>query len=156
MDDRSCVRDPKRTPSGNTGEKMMKIAQTLAYPLLLLLALWIPKIVEARLDHGIVIYSPVSGFDAKMPYFWYAWSASLILMLLAHGWSLRSVGKCLMVRMLVTVLAALTVQAVAAPHAHVLNNDTATIDAIAMFCTGFMTILLMLCWRSIRKDRAAS
>lgn len=133
----------------------MKFARALAYPLLLLLALWIPKIVVARLYDGYVVYSPAHGFDAEMPYFWHGWFASLILMVLVHGWSLRGVEKYLTVRMLVSVSVALALQAFGAPHAHVLNNDTVAIDAIALFCSGFITACLILCWRSIRKDRTA-
>lgn len=133
----------------------MKFTRALAYPLLLLLALWIPKIVVARLYDGYATYSPVYGFEAEMPYFWHGWLASVILMVLVHGWSLRGVEKFPTVRMLVSVSVALALQAFGAPHAHVLNSDTVAFDAIALFCTGFLTVCLILCWRSIRKDHAA-
>lgn len=133
----------------------MKFARTLAYPLLLLLALWVPKIVVARLYDGYLVYSPIHGFEADMPYFWHSRFASLVLMVLVHGWSLRGAEKYLTVRMLVSVSAALALQAFVAPHAHVLNNDTVAIDAIALFCSGLVTAFLILCWRSIRKDRMA-
>ncbi|HKU17941.1 MAG TPA: M50 family metallopeptidase [Candidatus Saccharimonadales bacterium] len=133
----------------------MKFARALAYPLLLLLALWIPKIVVARLYDGYAVYSPTQGFEADVPYFWHGWFASLVLMVLVHGWSLRGTEKYLTVRMLLSVSAALALQAFVAPHAHVLNNDTVAIDAIALFCSGLITACLILCWRSIRKDRTA-
>jgi Zn-dependent protease len=133
----------------------MKFARALAYPLLLLLTLWIPKMVVARLDGGYVFDPPAHGLEAEMPHFWHGWLASLILMTLVHGWSLRGVGKYPTVRMLVSVSATLALQVLCAPHALLLSNDNAALDAIALFCTGFIVVCLILCWRSIRKDRTA-
>jgi hypothetical protein len=133
----------------------MKFARALAYPLLLLLALWIPKVVVARLVDGYAVYGPEYGLSADMPYFWHGWFASLIFMTLVHGWCLRGAKKYLLVRMLVCVFSTLALAVFSAPHAHVLDYDTVALDAMALFCTGFITVGSISCWRSMRTDRTA-
>lgn len=135
----------------------MKVVRVLVYPVLLLLALWIPKIVVAELGHGYGDISSILGYDSDTRPFWDGWFASLTLMALVHGWFLRGVEKekYLMVWLLAAAFATLALQGAIAPSAHMLNSDNLAFDAITLLFTGFMVCFTLSTWRAIRKGRNA-